>query len=106
MTTPEAQPRMTAVVCHGPEDYRVEQVAKPHAGANELVIRIAHESAASIAKELIRREFVIDYRPGAGVRISPHFYTTDNELELVVEEMKKIRDSRAFEVHETAGAAF
>lgn len=41
MTTPEAQPRMTAVVCHGPEDYRVEQVAKPHAGANELVIRIA-----------------------------------------------------------------
>ena len=21
--------RMTAVVCHGPEDYRVEQVARP-----------------------------------------------------------------------------
>ena len=69
-------------------------------------VTVAHESAASIAKELIRREFVIDYRPGAGVRISPHFYTTDNELELVVEEMRKIRDSRAFEVHEKAGAAF
>ena len=41
MTTPEAQPRMTAVVCHGPEDYRVEQVAKPRPGTNELVIRIA-----------------------------------------------------------------
>ena len=41
MTTPEALPRMTAVVCHGPEDYRVEQVAKPRPGANELVIRIA-----------------------------------------------------------------
>ncbi|MBA5735302.1 alcohol dehydrogenase catalytic domain-containing protein, partial [Escherichia coli] len=37
----EAQPRMTAVVCHGPEDYRVEQVAKPRPGTNELVIRIA-----------------------------------------------------------------
>ena len=31
---------MTAIVCHGPEDYRVEQVAKPTAGPRELVIRI------------------------------------------------------------------
>jgi kynureninase len=69
-------------------------------------VTVAHESAAAITKELLRREFVIDYRPGAGVRISPHFYTTDNELELVIEEMKKIRDSRAFEAHEKAGAAF
>jgi len=68
-------------------------------------ITVAHEHAAAIAKELIRREFIIDFRPGAGVRISPHFYTTDRELELIIEEMKKIADSRAFE-HETAGAAF
>jgi kynureninase len=69
-------------------------------------VTVAHESASAIAKELIRREFVIDYRPGAGVRISPHFYTTDNELELVIEEMKKIRATRAFESHEKVGAAF
>ena len=31
---------MTAIICHGPKDYRVEQVAKPMAGPNELVIRI------------------------------------------------------------------
>ena len=68
-------------------------------------ITIAHENASAIAKELVRREFIIDYRPGAGVRISPHFYTTDRELELVIEEMKTIRDSKAF-AHETAGAAF
>jgi kynureninase len=69
-------------------------------------VTVAHESASSMAKELVRREFVIDYRPGAGVRISPHFYTTDQELKLVIEEMKKIRETRAFELHETAGAAF
>ncbi len=33
--------RMTAVVCHGPEDYRVEQVARPHPGPREMVIRIS-----------------------------------------------------------------
>jgi kynureninase len=69
-------------------------------------ITIGHDDAAAITKELIRREFIVDYRPGAGVRISPHFYTTDEELELVIREMKNIRDTRAYAVHETAGAAF
>ena len=59
-----------------------------------------------ITKELIRREFIVDYRPGAGIRISPHFYTTDDELELVIKEMKKIAESESYREHETAGAAF
>jgi kynureninase len=53
----------------------------------------------------VRRDFIVDYRPGAGVRISPHFYTTDEELELVINEMKKIRDGREYK-SEKAGAAF
>jgi kynureninase len=69
-------------------------------------ITVGHEDAAALTKELIRREFIVDYRPGAGVRISPHFYNTDEELELVIREMKEIRDTRAYAVHEAAGAAF
>lgn len=69
-------------------------------------ITIAHEHAAAMTKELVRREFIIDYRPGAGIRISPHFYTSDHELELIIEEMKKIAEGRAYEAHETVGAAF
>ena len=65
-------------------------------------ITVGDDNAASITKELIRREFIVDYRPGAGVRISPHFYTKDEELELVIGEMKKIRDSSAYE--ETSAA--
>jgi kynureninase len=69
-------------------------------------ITVAAEHAAAVTKELIRREFIVDYRPGAGVRISPHFYTTDEELDLVIREMKKIRDTRAYAEHEAATAAF
>jgi kynureninase len=69
-------------------------------------ITVGHDDAGAITRELIRREFIVDYRPGAGVRISPHFYTSDEELELVVREMKEIRDTRAYARHETAGAAF
>lgn len=32
---------MTAVVCHGPKDYRVETIARPRIGAGEMLIRIA-----------------------------------------------------------------
>jgi kynureninase len=67
-------------------------------------ITVAHEHAGAITRELLRREFIVDYRPGAGIRISPHFYTKDEELELVIEEMKKIAASDAYQ--EVAGAAF
>ena len=69
-------------------------------------VTIAHEHAGAIAKELIRREFIIEYRRPACSRISPHFYTTDDELQLVIREMTKIGDSESYREHETAGAAF
>ena len=69
-------------------------------------ITVAHEQAGAITKELIRREFIVDYRPGAGLRISPHFYTKDEELDLVIQEMKKIRDTPEFTKHESVGATF
>jgi kynureninase len=68
-------------------------------------ITVSDENAAAITKELVQRDFIVDYRPGAGVRISPHFYTSDEELELVITEMKKIRDGREYK-SEKAGAAF
>jgi kynureninase len=69
-------------------------------------ITVWDDNAAAITKELIRRDFIVDYRPGAGVRISPHFYTKDEELELIVAEMKTIRDTQAFAAAEKVGAAF
>ena len=98
--------RQTEYLIRVAEEAGFEVTSPKNSAERGGTVTVAHENASSIAKELIKREFVIDYRPGAGVRISPHFYTTDNELDLVIEEMKKIRDSRAFEVHEKAGAAF
>jgi len=69
-------------------------------------ITVWDDNAAAMTKELVRRDFIVDYRPGAGVRISPHFYTKDEELELIVAEMKGIRDTSAYESAEIVGAAF
>lgn len=43
-----------------------------------------------ITKELLRRDFLVDYRPGAGIRIAPHFYTKDEELDLVMEQIQSL----------------
>lgn len=37
-------------------------------------------NAAAVAKALLADDIVIDFRPGAGIRVAPHFYTTDDEL--------------------------
>ena len=69
-------------------------------------VTIAADHASAVTRELVRREIIVDYRPGAGVRISPHFYTTDDEVERVISEMKVIRDTQSFETTEKAGAAY
>jgi kynureninase len=35
----------------------------------------------AVANDLIRREIIIDYRPDAGIRISPHFYNNDDDID-------------------------
>lgn len=46
--------------------------------------------AAEVARALLVRDVVIDYRPGAGIRVAPHFYTSDAEVERAVGEIDDI----------------
>ncbi len=48
------------------------------------------EGAGAVAAELNKRRFFCDHRPGAGIRVSPHFYTKDEEIDLLFAEIKKI----------------
>lgn len=57
-------------------------------------------NAAAVSQELLRRDVVIDYRPGAGIRVAPHFYTTGDEVERVVAEVDDILASGAWKAHE------
>jgi selenocysteine lyase/cysteine desulfurase len=62
------------------------------------------ESAATWASRGVRawggrvvgdvgRDVVVDYRPGAGIRMSPHFYTTDEEIDSAFAAIDEIRAS-------------
>ncbi|MDQ6635212.1 MAG: aminotransferase class V-fold PLP-dependent enzyme [Gemmatimonadota bacterium] len=46
--------------------------------------------AREVAQALIARDVIVDYRPGAGIRVAPHFYTSDAELDAAVEAIDEI----------------
>jgi kynureninase len=50
-------------------------------------------------RELIAREILVDFRPKAGIRLSPHFYNTDEEIDFALAQIKEILATRAFEKH-------
>ena len=47
-------------------------------------------NAEAVASELLRREVIIDYRPGAGIRMAPHFYNTESEIDHAMEMLDAI----------------
>ncbi|MCZ6602502.1 MAG: aminotransferase class V-fold PLP-dependent enzyme [Planctomycetota bacterium] len=54
-------------------------------------VTVNFPEAEGVHNELNRRGFIVDYRPEAGIRISPHFYTSDEEIEAVLEEIRLLR---------------
>jgi kynureninase len=50
--------------------------------------------ALHVHDELLARGYAVDYRPGSGIRIGPHFFSTEDECRSVLDEMVAIRDRR------------
>jgi kynureninase len=46
--------------------------------------------AREVAQALLARDVIVDYRPGAGIRVAPHFYTSDDEVDAVVQQIDEI----------------
>jgi kynureninase len=49
----------------------------------------------AVHTELGERQIICDFRPGAGIRLGPHFYNTDEELERVIAEIGEILETGA-----------
>jgi kynureninase len=44
-------------------------------------VMIGVDDAKTVAEQLAERHVFVDWRPGAGLRISPHFFNTDEEID-------------------------
>jgi kynureninase len=72
-------------------DARGYPVAAPRASSRRggtVAFDVPH--AYEVSRCLLDRGIIVDYRPGAGIRVAPHFYTSDAELELAVGAIDEI----------------
>jgi kynureninase len=60
---------------------------------------LAVPEAAAVYAVLESRGILGDFRPGAGIRFGPHFFTTDDEIRLAVAQIADIAETGAYERH-------
>jgi kynureninase len=68
--------------------YRLNTPTGDHERGGSVIIDVPN--GAAVADELIRRGVMIDYRPGAGIRVAPHFYNTEAEIDRAMAALREI----------------
>jgi kynureninase len=58
-------------------------------------VSIDMPDSQAVSQELIRREILVDWRPQAGVRFSPHFYNKDEEIDIAIGAVEAILKERS-----------
>lgn len=73
--------------------YRLNTPTSDHERGGSVIIDVP--DGAAVADELIRRRVIVDYRPGAGIRVAPHFYNTEAEIDHAIATLREIVGSSA-----------
>jgi kynureninase len=72
-------------------DARGYEVHAPRAAERRggtVAFRVPH--AYEVSQALLARDILVDYRPDAGIRVAPHFYTHDDEIDAAVAAIDEI----------------
>ncbi len=94
--------RMTTRLIEGAKSrgWRVNTPENPAERAGTVSIECPH--AFEVCRELLAREILVDYRPKAGVRVSPHFYNREEECDFTLAQIEEILNTGAWEKHAVA----
>ncbi len=97
--------RMTTRLLAGAKSrgWKVNTPENPAERAGTVSVECRH--AAEVCQELVSRNILVDYRPKAGVRISPHFYNSESECDFTLEQMAEIVESREKQKNRVAAPA-
>ena len=77
---------------------------EPSRRGGTVCVRTPHFEA--VHKELAERQILCDFRPDVGLRLGPHYFTTEDELRFAVDQIAEIVESGAYERHLGAVARF
>jgi kynureninase len=68
--------------------FRINTPARDEERGGTVVLDVPN--GAAVTEALIRRNVLVDYRPGAGIRLAPHFYNTIEEVEHAMDVLAEI----------------
>jgi kynureninase len=74
--------------------YEVYVPREPERRGGHVAFAVPH--AYEVAQYLLKHDIIIDYRPRAGIRVAPHFYTKDEELDAAVAAIDEALSSGAW----------
>jgi kynureninase len=77
------------------EGWTVNAPMDPERRGGTVAVDVPH--AYEVKHELLRREVIVDYRPGAGIRISPHYYNSDEECDHAIHQIRDILATGAWQ---------
>jgi len=75
--------------------YGVNAPRDPARRGGTVAVDVPH--AYEVAQHLLSQNILVDYRVGAGIRIAPHFFTRDEELEEAIHEIDKSLESGSWQ---------
>ena len=78
------------------DDYGFTSAASRNPDRLAGTVAISVPDAPLVSRTLKARDFVVDYRPPVGVRISPHFYNTMDEIDRVMAEIASITATKDY----------
>jgi kynureninase len=67
-------------------------------------VAVSVPDAQLVSQTLKARDFVVDFRPPVGIRISPHFYNTVDEIERIMAEIDSIVKKKDYQRGPGAGS--
>lgn len=68
--------------------YRVSAPRDPALRGGTVAFDVPH--SFGVSRALLANDIIVDYRPNAGIRVAPHFYTSDAELDRAVSTIDDI----------------
>lgn len=90
----EKSKRLTAAIVDRADGLGIDVASPRDPDRRGGTVTLAPPEAEWIARRLLDEEILIDFRPGAGIRLSPHFYNTREEVDRAVERMADLADDR------------
>ena len=91
--------RLTARIMAGARSrgWRIHTPEHPAERGGTVSVDCPH--SAEVSRELLARDILVDWRPQAGIRLSPHFYNREDECDFALEQIEEILRTRAWERH-------